>query len=373
MIRWLAAAALLAAGPAAGRWTPAWEAAPFPATPVLSKQDVRDYADAEVTQIIASNAAGERVRVRMTNALGVVPSTFVGATITAKGQTRTLRFDGRPGATVPPGASLVSDPVRLHLPAFSTMAVTVRYGTAPHPAAHLLQVTVRYPDGRIAAGRGPALASGVEVDRADRPRVIVALGDSITEGFAASGGAYTGWPERLARLLGPRTVVVNAGISGNRLLRDGAGPNALARLDRDVLAVPGATDLILLEGINDIGWGGAKPTTDGPVSAADIIAADRQIVARAHARGLRVIGGTITPYRGSLYFTSAGEAARAAVNRWIRTSGEFDAVIDFDRAVADPGDSTRLDQTKDPGDHLHPNDAGYTAMALAALPVVAAR
>jgi lysophospholipase L1-like esterase len=246
----------------------------------------------------------------------------------------------------------------------------VRYGANAAPAAHLLTVTVRYPDGHSRTGRGPALAAAVEVDRPHPGRVIVALGDSITEGARAKPESFTGWPEqfaaRLTKLPGYGDwSIVNAGIHGNRLLRDGAGPNALARFDRDVLAVPGVTDIILLEGINDIGWGNAKPATDGPVTADDVTAAYRQIIDRAHARGLRVIGATLLPYRGSVYFTPVGEQVRQGVNRWIRTSGAFDAVIDFERVMADPRDPSRIDPEKDPGDHLHPNDAGYAAMAVA--------
>ena len=366
----LAAGLLLCGSPLAAQWVPAWTAAPFPATPVLTPKDVRDYAAAEVRQESVVNTGGDRVRVVMTNALGKAPLTFLAASISVRGTTKPLTFAGRPGRTIPSGGSLISDPLPLKLHPFETVAVSVRYGAGAVPAAHLLPVTVHYADGRVASGRGPALAASVQVDRAEPSRLIVAFGDSITEGFAASAGAYTGWPERLARRLAAdpamrRYVVVNAGISGNRLLRDGAGPNALARLDRDVLAVPGATDLILLEGINDIGWGNAKPATDGPVTAADVIAAYRQIIARAHGRSLRVIGGTITPFRGSIYFTPTGEAVRQTVNRWIRTAGAFDAVVDFEAAVADPRDPTRLDPAKDPGDHLHPNDNGYAAMAAA--------
>ena len=371
-MRWLGLAAglLLCSSPVAAEWVPAWTAAPFPATPVLTPSDVRDYAGAEVRQELVVNAGGDRVRVVMTNALGKTPLTFLNASVSVRGTSQPLTFGGRPGRTIPSGGSLVSDPLPRKLSAFEKVSVSVRYGTGATPAAHLLPVTVRYADGRVVSGRGPALAAAVQVDRAGPSRVIVSLGDSITEGFAASAGAYTGWPERLARRLAAgrttqRCVVVNAGISGNRLLRDGAGPNALARLNRDVLAVPGATDLILLEGINDIGWGNAKPATDGPVTVADVIAAYRQIITRARGRGLRVIGGTITPFRGSIYFTPAGETVRQAVNRWIRTAGAFDAVVDFDAAVADPREPTRLDPAKDPGDHLHPNDNGYAAMAAA--------
>lgn len=354
---------------ASAKWVAVFYAAPFPATPVLAPIDVRDYDNAAVRQEVVANAGGKRIRVRMTNALGESPLHFESASLTADGRALPILFGGRGGATIPAGASLLSDPVAVNVRAFEQLAITVRYGAGAKPAAHLLPVSVTTPDGKVRTGRGPALAAEIDVDRSPPTRVIVALGDSITEGARASAGAYTGWPERFARRLAESSsggwVVVNAGISGNRLLRPGAGPDTLARFDRDVLAIPGVTDVILLEGINDIGWGNAKPATDGPVTAEDVIGAYRQIIVRAHAHRVRVIAGTLIPYRGSVYYTPAGESVREAVNRWIRTSGAFDAVVDFDKAMADPAHPLSIDPAKDPGDHLHPNDTGYAAMAAA--------
>lgn len=353
---------------AQAEWVAAFYAAPFPAIPAIAPIDVRDYDNASVRQEIVVNASGERVRVRMTNALGTEPIVFEGASVEGNGRTLPIRFAGKAGATIPVGASLLSDPVPLPVRAFERLAITVRYGPHATPAAHLLPVVVTKADGKVLEGRGPALAAEVDVDRSVATRVVVAFGDSITEGARSSGGSYTGWPEDFARRLarspeGRSWVVVNAGISGNRLLRPGAGPDALARFDRDVLAIPGVKAMILLEGINDIGWGGAKPATDGPVTADDVIGAYRQIIMRCHSHGIRVIGGTLIPYRGSVYDTPIGESVRKAVNRWIRTSGAFDSVIDFDKVMAAPGDPLRIDPAKDPGDHLHPNDTGYSAMA----------
>ncbi len=364
------APALFVATPVQAHWTTAWTAAPFPATPVLTPQDVRDYANAAVRQDIVINSGGGRLRVRITNALGTTPLTIAGAALDIGGRSLPLRFSDRAGATLPAGATLTSDAVAVTVRRFQHIAVRIRYGAQTAPAAHLLTVTVTYPDGRTRTARGPALVAAVEVDRARPGRVIVALGDSITEGARAKPQSFTGWPEQLAARLAhmPRYrdwSVVNAGIHGNRLLRDGAGPNALARFDRDVLAVAGVTDVILLEGINDIGWGNAKPASDGPVSADDVIAAYRQIIDRAHAAGLHIIGATLPPYRGSIYFTPAGEQVRQAVNHWIRTEHAFDAMVDFALVMADPRDPSRLDPAKDPGDHLHPNDRGYAAMAAA--------
>jgi len=365
---------LFVAKPASAAWVASWTAAAFPAVPVIAEQDVRDYGGATVRQEMIVNAAGTRLRVRMTNALGSAPLAFLAAAVEIDGRALPLRFGGQPGVTLPVGAALVSDPVPVAIRRFQRIAVTVRYGSGATPAAHLLTVSVRYPDGRSRTGRGPAIAASAEVDR-PVGRVLVAFGDSITEGARAKPQNFTGWPEMFAARLAavPRYrdwSVVNAGIHGNRLLRDGAGANALARFDRDVLSVAGVTDVLLLEGINDIGWGNAKPASDGPVRAEDVIAAYRQIIARAHAAGLRIVGATLPPFRGSIYYTPAGDAVRRAVNHWIRGARAFDAVIDFDRVMADQRDPLRLDPIKDSGDHLHPSDAGYAAMAAAIDPAV---
>ncbi len=206
--------------------------------------------------------------------------------------------------------------------------------------------------------------TGVEVDAARGSRAIVTLGDSITDGLHSTADANRRWPDRLAERLrsrrsGGRVAVLNAGISGNRVLHDTVGTNASARLDRDVLVQSGARYLIVLEGINDIGFPGAA-------TAEEIIAAHLQIIDRAHAMGLKVYGGTLTPFQAflpGLYYTSDGEAMRQAVNRWIRTSKAYDAVIDFDKALRDPGNPATIRPAYDSGDNLHPNDAGYKAMA----------
>ena len=198
-------------------------------------------------------------------------------------------------------------------------------------------------------------------------RSALMSGDSITDGTNSTVDTNNRWPDHLAVRLaafGDEDVgVVNEGISGNRILHDQIGPNALSRLDRDVLATPGVRFMTVLLGINDIGFGGFIPTE--VVSADDIIAGYRQMIARAHARGVRIYGATLTPFEGAgaPYFSAEGEAKRQAVNQWIRTSREFDAVIDFDAVVRDPAHPTRIAAAFDSGDHLHPNDAGYTAMA----------
>jgi lysophospholipase L1-like esterase len=206
-----------------------------------------------------------------------------------------------------------------------------------------------------------AFLTGVEVDDASRGPVIAAFGDSITDGARSTPGANRRWPDRLAeRLAG--AAVVNAGISGNRLLgwaedRPWAGEAALARFDRDVLSIPGLTHVVILEGVNDLGRGGASPP-----SAEELILAYSQLIDRAHGHGAKAIGGTILPYEGAGYFRPEGEAVRQAVNRWIRTSGAFDGVIDFDAAMRDPAAPGKLRADLHSGDWLHPNDAGYRVM-----------
>ena len=220
--------------------------------------------------------------------------------------------------------------------------------------------------------------AGVEVLASEKARAIVTLGDSITDGFASTVDANKRWPNRLAERLqahkgGNRLAVLNAGISGNRVLHDNVGPNALGRLDRDVLVQSGARFLVVLEGINDIGIPGLFSVLfpsggfgDQFVSAEQIIAGHKQIIDRAHAMGMKVFGGTLTPFRAfvpGLYFSEEGEAKRQAVNHWIRNSKAYDAVIDFDKAVRDPSNPSRMLPIYDSGDNLHPNDAGYEAMA----------
>jgi len=233
------------------------------------------------------------------------------------------------------------------------------------------------PDSKAMAYRQNVISALYVQPPHPRQTVVVALGDSITEGATATRGANGDWPALLARRLEQRcpgsVVVLNAGISGNKLLDDGRSPSALARLDRDVLAMPGVKAVIVFEGVNDLGMSFGKfegPAASAmaafrgkPTSAAGIIAGYRQIVDRAHAAGIRVFGATIAPYKGASYWSPAGEAARQDVNRFIRTSGTFDAVLDFDKAFADPADPARMRDGFHMGDFLHGTDAGYKAVA----------
>jgi len=381
------------------RWLATWSAAPHP--PWAGSPEIPDwpsqrleFADQTLRQVVRASLGGDRVRLRLTNALGAAPL-VVGAVRLAlrdagerivPGSDRGLTFSGLPSITVPPGAVALSDPVDLDLAPLAEVAVSLYL---PEPAvgetAHGLALQTSYlsrPGDATAEVALPVASTaeawyflaGLDVATTAPAAVVVALGDSITDGFGASPGAYGRWPDLLAARLaadpaaGP-TAVANQGIGGNRLLGSGegdfafAGISALARFERDVLAQPGVSHLIVLEGINDIGLPAAMGTPDQAPGADQLVAALRQLAERARAHGIAPIGGTITPFAGAMYFTPEGEATRQAVNRWIRAGGAFAGVVDFDAAVRDPAQPARLLPAFDPGDHLHPNDAGYRAMA----------
>jgi lysophospholipase L1-like esterase len=367
-------------------WIAVWTAAPFPAIRKLIDRDARSFADQTLRQSLRVAAPGERLRLRLTNELGAAATAFGEVHVAISGPDgrpkpgtdRIVLFSGRPDGRIPAGAPLLSDAIRLPVRAGETLAVSVYYRAPATPAAHLLEGELA-PGNQASAPvltnarrvRAPALAAAVEVWRNKQTPVIVAFGDSITEGDGSTPGAHRDWPSQLSRRLHARPVtrgwsVVNAGINGTRILREGAGRSALARFDRDALAVAGVTHIVLLEGINDIGWGSQPDRPQDHVEADALIAAYRQLIGRAHARKVRICGGTLLPYRLSLYWTAEGERKRQAVNAWIRTSRAFDCVIDFERPVADPADASAIAPGRHRGDHLHPNDAGYAAMAKAA-------
>jgi lysophospholipase L1-like esterase len=383
------------------RWVSAWSASvhtplPFPGlppTPVFENQTIR--------MVVRPTIGGDRLRIRFSNAYGSsaleigaahVALTDRGSQIVA-GSDRTLTFNGQSGVKIPIGAPILSDPVDLKITPFAEVSVSVYMphsapGTTTHfwaqhetyvsgPGDFSAKTEIPQPTSRLSW----YWLSDLEVWSADRTGAVVTLGDSITDGVGAKQGSYGDWPDQLAKRLGaergaPGLAVLNEGIGGNRILYDGAGINALARFDRDVLAQAGVSDLIVLEGINDIGWPHMKPRPakdgtvpkEGPfagqsVSAEDLIAGLRQIVERAHEHHIRVFGATLTPYEGADYFSQDGETVRQAVNQWIRTSGTFDGVVDFDAAVRDPAHPSQFRQDYQSGDHLHPSAAGYQAMA----------
>ena len=348
---------------------------------------------ATLRQIVRVTAGGGVIRLRVTNAFGSKPLRIASATVARPvvgggsaidpASTRPVLFDGQQGVIVPPGADYLSDPLVWAVGALDDVAISlgvVDAGEAQtgHPGARA--TTFVAPGDQVAA---PTLADAQTVDHwyfvaaveahdADLDGAVVVLGDSITDGYGVPADTNQRWTDRLAIRLqaAPETrglSVVNQGIGGNRLLLDGLGPNLLARFERDVLSQSGMRFLIVLEGVNDLG----VLTRDQPASAeahaalvAQMTGVYRQIVERARARGVRVIGATIMPYGGSEYYhpTPENEADRQALNAWIRTPGNFDAVIDFDRVMADPTRPDRLHPDVDSGDGLHPSMAGYLAM-----------
>lgn len=373
-------AAIAKDGTSDTHWVGTWSASPQAATSPV------ELKDQTIRQIVRVSIGGKRLRVRLSNAFGTGPLEIgaahvalrsTGAAI-APGSDRVLTFSGSRSTKIPPGALAVSDPVNLQVPDRGDLAVSI-YVTGNQVAAtensEGLQTTYISAEGDFSgADRLPTkttteslyFLTGVEVDAARSSKAIVTLGDSITEGNRSTADANKRWPDRLAERLdarksGSKMAVLNAGISRNRILhgKDKDGSNALARLDSDVLVQSGARYLIVLLGINDIGFPRA-------VTADEIIAGHRQIIDRAHAMGFKVYGGTLTPFQAYLpgiYYTDVGEEQRQVVNQWIRNSKAYDAVIDFDKAIRDPNKPARILPAYDSGDNLHPNDAGYKAMA----------
>ena len=289
-----------------------------------------------------------------------------------------LTFGGKTTGRILPGATMVSDAVELTVPSVSDLVIDLflpgELGTGPSPVTtHNGASQTNYVSGTGNHSGEPAmtvertagawfLLARVEVASGSGSGAVVTFGDSITDGARSTLDMNSRWPDYLARRLAARKGktlgVLNAGISGNQVLGDGAGVSALARFDRDVLMQTAVTHVIVMEGINDIGIARSNPTP----SADDLIAGHRQLIARAHARGLKVYGATLTPFEGAAYWSAEGEAKRQALNQWIRTSGEYDGVIDFDQVTRDPAAPTKFLPAYDSGDHLHPGDAGYKAM-----------
>ena len=373
------------------RWIGTWTASPQAPEPPLIAATPGQFNNQTIRQVVRTTLGGEKVRVRLSNEYGSAPLS-VGAVTIARhaagaaivpGSDRPLTFSGRASFTIPANAPAVSDPLEFDVPTGGDLVISI-FLPQPTPANtfHSLGVATTYvstPGNYSSTMVMPTASStlswffltGVSVQASKRNAAIVAIGDSITDGFASTPDANRRWPNVLAQRLQANRrhdhlAVLNHGISGNRTLFNFIGPNAQARLDRDVLNAPGAKYVILMEGINNIGLPGAFGLPNEAVSADDIIAGHKQIIARAKERGLKIYGGTLTPFEGTTfpgYYTAAGEAKRQAVNHWIRSSGAFDAVIDFDLAVRDPSHPARILPAYDCGDHLHPNDAGYKAMA----------
>jgi lysophospholipase L1-like esterase len=379
-------------GPAPQLWIATWGTSQqIPEPPNALPPD--DLRDATVRQIFHLSAGGAEVRVHVSNAFGAEALHFTSVHIARPLSTasaaidpatdKALTFAGSADVAVPPGAEFVSDPIEFPVAPLSNLAVTFHLDTPPapetgHPGSRGTSYYVHGDSVAAANLTDPKhidhwyQVSGVDVSAAPGGGAVVALGDSITDGHGATTNGNDRWTDVLAARLqasaGSRGIgVSNQGIGGNHLLTDGLGPNVLARFDRDVLAPVGVRWLIVFEGVNDLGGlarAGEVTPAEHAALVKRILAAYQQIVARAHAHGLKVIGATITPYVGSDYYHPGplSEADRQAVNEWIRAVGHFDAVVDFDKVVADPQHPDRLLPAFDCGDHLHPSPAGYRAM-----------
>jgi lysophospholipase L1-like esterase len=355
---------------------------------------IDDLRDATVRQIFHLSIGGSALRVHLSNAFGAKALHFTSVHIARPISTsspaidpatdRQLTFAGKPDVLVPPGAEFISDPVNFKVAPLSDLAVTYHLDNPParqtaHPGSRATTYYVHGDSVGAATLLEPKRVdhwfqiSAIDVRVPPGSAALVVLGDSITDGHAATTNGNDRWTDVLAtRLQGlPQTRnigVSNQGIGGNHLLTDGLGPNALSRFDRDVLAPAGVQWLIVFEGVNDLGGlarTGEVPPADHAALLERVLSAYRQLVERAHAHGLQVFGATITPYVGSDYYhpDPLSEADRQAVNKWIRAAGHFDAVIDFDAVVRDPNHPDQLLPAFDCGDHLHPSPAGYKAMA----------
>jgi len=378
---------------AADHWVATW--APSPSPQMVTEEQMRTarlvFDHQTLRQIVHTSLGGDQIRVRLSNAfgkqkvhLGAVHLALrgTGASIVA-GSDRVVKFSGRTSVTIPADAMVLSDPIALKVPAGADLAVSVyvpqlSVGAGIHYAAQQTNyVAAGDLTGASAMPGAETIASwvflgGVDVLAPETSYAVVAFGDSITDGARSTMDANRRWPDVLAaRLRSRKIAVVDAGIGGNRILHDASpsnirfGVNALARFDRDVLMQPGVKYVLILEGINDLGHAGTSAPLSETVTAEDLIAGMKQMIERAHVRGVKAIGATILPFEGTVfagYFSAEKEVKRKAVNEWIRTGGAFDGVVDFDRTMRDPAHPDRILPAYDGGDRLHPGDAGYKAM-----------
>jgi lysophospholipase L1-like esterase len=380
-------------GAAHYRWVASWAASPMAGTTGFSNQTVRN--------IIYTSAGGDSLRVQISNTFGSAPLTVgavsVGVVLdgaeVVPGTSHSLTFHGKNSATIPPGTQTLSDPLPMKVQPLEELAVSVYLPDATGPATNHsdAQQNNYVASGDHASDAAAAayttttgswyFADGLDVRSATADGTVVAFGDSITDGYQSLAGANARWPNYLARrltaALGDRAPgVVDEGISGNRLLNNSScyGVSGEARFERDALSQPDVKTVILLQGINDIGFAGETDTgcytpTNQSVTAAQIEAGYRDLIAMAHARGVKIYAGTLMPFAGSNptyggYFgTAYGETLREQVNDWIRTSHAFDGVIDFAKATQDPYNPQYLNPVYNSGDSLHPGDVGYEAMA----------
>ncbi|MGB6688720.1 MAG: SGNH/GDSL hydrolase family protein [Terracidiphilus sp.] len=373
-------------------WVGTWSCSPqlvetrnMPPAPGLAGNTLR--------QIAHVTLGGQQIRLRFSNEFGNAPLSLVSVHIALPAEPgairadtdRTVNFGGQPAVSIPSGALMFSDPVGLPLAPLSDIAVSIQFGQVPedvtgHPGSR--ETSYLSAGNQVSSATLPSpvatdhwyVLDGIDVATQGKAGALVTLGDSITDGRGSLTNQNTRWPDDLARTFaaGKKTAnvgVLNEGIGGNRILQDGLGPNALSRFDRDVIGQTGIRWLIVLEGVNDIGTAKAAAGPGAPSTvAADVILAYKQFILRAHAHGVRIYGGTITPFAGSSYANASTLRDWDAVNDWIRTCNQFDGVIDFDKAVRDPRNPEQLDPAADSGDHLHPNSEGYRRMAAAVDP-----
>ncbi len=372
-----------------GRWVASWGAAPMP--PDTAFDLPRSFANQTIRHVLNVSAGGKQVRVRLSNAFGAQPLKVGGTHVAVHGEgpaivpgtDRTLTFGGKASVTIPPGGDALSDPVGLKVASHSGLAVSVYVpvdtGFATYHESSSQTSYISAPGDFAGATQLPVaeetvsrfFLSAVEVKTPAEVPTLVAIGDSITEGFGSTIDANRRWTDFLSARFNPpsgpaRLAVVNHGVGCNRLLHDICGQNGVDRFERDVLSVTGATHVVVALGINDIMLPGLVNPPLEFVSADEIIAGLRQLADRAHADDLAVFGATLMPIGSSAIpgvFTPENEAKRQAVNQWVRAGHAFDAVIDFEATMRDPGQPDRLLPAYDSGDGIHPNDAGYEAMA----------
>lgn len=370
-----------------GTWTAS------PQAPYESGISCRGFEDQTLRLMSRTSVGGQAVRIRLANTFSSEPVTFDRVTVGVRKEgaaivpetLQEVTFAGSSSVRVPPNARVVSDSVSLTVEPEQDVVTSLYTADATGSTTwHALPTKTSYVSetgDHTSDADGSAFTTetthwffldGIEVLAPEADGAIVTLGNSITDGYASTIDANAAYPDVLAERINDRKdlhkAVLNAGISGNRILNNSAccGVNAVARIDRDVLAQNGVTDVILLEGINDIGFEKLEGATTAPhesVTAEEIIAGMKQLIRQIHAQGVRIHGGTLTPFKGAGYYYPEGEEKRQAVNEFVRTSGAFDSVVDFDEAIRDPEDPSRIRPEYDSGDHLHPSDAGYEAMA----------
>ncbi|MCF3498825.1 SGNH/GDSL hydrolase family protein [Stenotrophomonas maltophilia] len=378
----------VASAVSAPHWVASWQASPQPVWgadflfPTLVPATLHDQTFRQTARI---SLGGPRLRVRLSNAYGTQPLRIGAASVAARaGATpQPLSFDGQPGVLIGPGQERLSDPLPLVTDDRQALQVSIFVpGPTPVQTFHWegRQTSWTAPGDQSRAQALSAASSttarlflaGIEVEAAARARSVVVIGDSITDGATASLDQDQRWTDHLAARLAPRGIaVVNAGISGGRLLRDGMGESVLARLQRDALDQPGVASVIVLIGINDISWPGtAFARNQARPALAELQAGYRALAEQARGRGIRIVGATLTPFAGALpgtplddYYHPDKDVLRRQLNAWLRTDSPFDAVIDLDAALRDPADPSQMAAAYDSGDHLHPGDAGNRAMA----------